>query len=877
MRKILMLSGVVCTQMSLVSLQAFAEQPFSFDRAPGQLPKNVVPSAYRIDIATDLDRLTLTGDEAIDVDMRDAIDTITLNQAGLKLAHATLEDGAVAAISQDEATQTATLRFPNTISKGRHTLHIAYTGPIPETPNGIYYDDYKNIAGASKRMLVTQFEVADARRMFPGWDEPAFKATFQLSVTLKNDLKVVSNMPIASSAPAAPGLKHVVFGNTPRMSTYLLAMIAGDMAAIHNRSANVDIGVSAPAGAESRGDYALHVASEILPYYNQYFGVPYPLPKLDLIAIPGNYAAGAMENWGAITFIDSTLLFDTAKSSPSTRETVYLDVAHEMAHQWSGDLVTMGWWDNIWLNEGFATWMEVKATDHFNPTWDVWPRQHQAREEAMTTDAQPTTHPIQQVIHDISEAETAFDDISYQKGEQVIRMVEDWIGPDVFRSGMRAYMKAHAYGNATSADLWAALGQAAHKDVASVASTFTEQPGIPLVHVARSCDGSAGQLMLKQDRFTIHDPHPAALSWQIPVSIGTPGGAVQHIMLGKQPVTVKIADCAAPQKANVGEAGYYRVSYDAASLAALKNSFTTWAPVDRANLLGDQYALFRGKRSGLSDYLDLLPALAGEQDIAVWEDTIQHLASLDHLTAGSAVQGPFRSFARKLLNPEMNRLGWTPKRAESFLDALLRPEMISLLGRLGDPAVTKQASALFAQSVKEPASLAPDLRAPVLAIVGRHADQATWNTLRQLGEKAPSTEEKLSYFNAMAMAQDPALIQANVAFSTSGAIPNGRIVRFLYRMAESGDNPELIWNDILKAKAMLTPRLSPSNRSMLLPAAASGSSDPAIADALLAEPDSKDSIGGRLEAAKIADSIRAAAELKQRAEPALQAWLNQHA
>ena len=876
MRKILMLTSVLCTQMGVACVQASAEQPFSFDHAPGQLPKTVVPSAYRIDIATDLEKLALTGDETIDIDVREATNSITLNQAGLKLAHATLDDGASAAITQDDAAQTATLHFENSISKGRHTLRIAYTGPIPETPNGIYYDDYKNIAGAPKRMLVTQFEVADARRMFPGWDEPAFKAIFKLSVTLKNDLAVVSNMPVASSTPAAPGLKHVVFGDTPRMSTYLLALIAGDMAAIHNRSANADIGVWAPTGAQSQGDYALHVASEILPYYNEYFGVAYPLPKLDLVAIPGNYAAGAMENWGAITFIDSTLLFDTAKSSPSTRETVYLDVAHEMAHQWSGDLVTMGWWDNIWLNEGFATWMEVKATDHFNPTWEVWPRQHQAREEAMTTDAQPTTHPIQQVIHDISEAETAFDNISYQKGEQVIRMVEDWIGPDVFRDGMRAYMKAHAYGNATSADLWASLGKAADKDVAAVARTFTEQPGIPLVHVARSCSGDSGSLTLTQDRFTIHDPHPAKLSWQVPVSVGAPGGPVQRVMLGAEPATVKITDCTAPQKANIGEAGYYRSQYDAASLAALKSGFTRLAPTDRANLLGDQYALFRGNRADLSDYLHFLPALSGEQDIAVWEDTIQHLASLDHLTAGSPVQASFRSFARKLLKPEMERLGWTPKAGESFLDALLRPELISLLGRLGDPEVTRQAASLFEESSAHPGSLAPSLRAPVLGIVGRQADQATWDKLRQLGEHAPSTEEKLSYFNAMGMAQDPALIRANVAFSTSGAIPNGRIVRFLYRIAENSDHPEIVWNSIVAAKPTIVPRLSPGNLTMLLPAAASGSSDPSIADALLADPGSRASIGARLEASKIADAIRASAELKQRAQPALETWLGRH-
>ena len=503
--------------------------------------------------------------------LRSPTATVTMNQAGLTLTKATLEDGTAATIAPDEKAQAVTLTFPHAIAAGAHTLTIAYTGPIPNTPNGIYYDDYKTPSGAAKRMLVTQFEVADARRMFPGWDEPAFKATFQLSVTLPKDLAVVSNMPIATSTPVGASDKHVVFATTPRMSTYLLALIAGDMAAIHGSAGGTQMSVWAPTGEEDQGTYALSVEKNVLPFYNAYFGIPYPLPKLDMIAIPGNYEAGAMENWGAITYIDDSLLFDPKTSSPRTRETIHLDVAHEMAHQWSGDLVTMGWWDNIWLNEGFATWMENKATDHFNPTWQIWPREHHAREGAMAVDAVPTTHPIQQVIKDESQANSAFDQISYQKGEQIIRMVEDWISPETFRDGMRRYMKAHQYGNTTSADLWAALGAASHRDVARVAAGFTEQPGIPLVHVARVCDGKVGTLRLTQDRFTIHDPHPKAETWIIPISLGAPGAPTQHVLLTADPLTLpdKAACGDAPIKANLGEDGYYRVQYDAASLKAL--------------------------------------------------------------------------------------------------------------------------------------------------------------------------------------------------------------------------------------------------------------------------------------------------------------------
>jgi len=870
LRHTLLASSILCG----IAASAMAEAPFAFDRTPGQLPKEVVPQAYRIDVATDLDHLTLAGSEAIDIDVRKAVDSITLNQAGLALSKASLEDGTVASITQDEKAQTATLHFASPVKPGRHTLSITYTGPIPNTPNGIYYDDYKTESGASKRMLVTQFEVADARRMFPGWDEPAFKATFQLSVTIPEALQPVSNMPVVSTKPAGPGLKHVEFATSPRMSTYLLAVVAGDLSAIHDKAGSTDIALWAPTGTQQNGAYALSAEKQILPYYNAYFGVPYPLPKLDLIAIPGNYAAGAMENWGAITFIDNTLLFDPGQSSPSTKETVFLDVAHEMAHQWSGDLVTMGWWDNIWLNEGFATWMEDKATDHFNPTWEIWPRQHEAREGAMGQDAQPTTHAIQQVIHDTTEANSAFDQISYQKGEQVIRMVEDWIGPDAFRDGMRAYMKAHAYHNATSADLWAALGKAAGRDVAGVATTFTEQPGIPLVHVSRSCDGGRGQITLTQDRFTIHDPHPKAETWKIPVTIGVPGAAPAHVLLGAGPAVLPLASCGAAAKANLGEDGYYRTQYDDASLRALAPIFGTFEAADRANLLGDQFALFVANRAPLADWLNLLPGLAQEKNIAVWDDTLVHLHRLYDTLSGSALRDKFDTYAVRLIKPEFGRLGWDAKPGESFLDSLLRPDLIAALGRYGDQDVVAEAGRRFQAFLKDPAALAPALREPVLDIVGHHADQATYDSLKALGVKATSTEEKLRYFSAMASASDPALIKQTVAFADAGEVPNGRVAIFLSSASRTSGSPDLLYSLVVPQEAQLSKRIPSDGFSpSVLMAAATGSSDPATAQSLLAAKSSSASAGSRIWAARVAGMIETAAELRTRAQPALAEFL----
>jgi aminopeptidase N len=852
---------------------ALAEAPFDFDHTPGKLPKSVVPQLYTIDIVPDLKALTLAGHETIAVDVRQASTVMTVNQAGLTLAKATLEDGSQAAISQDERAQTATLRFDHAVPAGAHVLTIDYTGPIPNSPAGLYYDDYKTPSGAAKRMLVTQFEVADARRMFPGWDEPAFKARFKLSAVLPSHFAAVSNMPIVATVPAGAGLNRVQFATTPRMSTYLLALIAGEMSAVRDTVRKTGIAVWAPTGEQDQGRYALSVERNVLPYYSSYFGFDYPLPKLDMIAIPGNYEAGAMENWGAITYIDDALLFDDRNSAAYTREGIHVDVAHEMAHQWSGDLVTMAWWDNIWLNEGFATWMEFKATDHFNPSWQVWPRQHEAREEAMAQDALPTTHPIQQPIRDESEANAAFDDISYQKGEQIIRMVEDWIGPDVFRAGMRAYMKAHAYSNATSADLWAALSAASSKNVAAVAAGFTEQPGIPLVHVTRRCVKGKATLTLSEDRFAIHDPKAKKLIWTIPVSLGAAAGPVTHSLLGAAPVTLPIESCGAVQKANLGEDGYYRVQYDAASLQPLVAHFAEFGPADRANLLGDEFALFLAGREPLSAYLDMLPALKGETNIAVWDDTLDHLSELDRLMRGSPARAAFRAFARALVQPEFARLGWDAKPGESFLDALLRPRLIGALGEFDDPEVTAEARRRFDAFLAHPASLAANLREPVLLIVGHHADQATYDTLRRLGVQAPGTEEKLRFFSAMAAAQDPKLIAQTMQFAASGAIPNGRIPMVINTAAMMSDNPDAVWQDVQPVQADIRKHLTEDGQSFLLPAAAASSGSAVVARALVSDPASHASIGAKIAAARVADAINTRAQLQQRAAPAMAAWL----
>ncbi|MCW2267045.1 aminopeptidase N [Gluconobacter cerinus] len=860
------------------AMVAHAEGTFSFQQTPGQLPKTVVPASYAIDLETDPEHLTLKGQETIDVTVLTDTQDIVLNQAGLKLSGAVLDGTQHATITQDDAAETATLHFSQPVPKGPHTLSIDYTGPILKTPNGLYINDYTSATGQARRMLVTQFEVADGRRMFPGWDEPAFKASFQLNVTLPFDDVAVSNMPIIGTTQQDTKTKRVSFAPTPRMSSYLLALVAGDMGAVHGEADGTPLSVYALAGLEEQGRYALESAQRILPYYNSYFGVKYPLPKMDMLAIPGNYQAGAMENWGALTYIDNVLLFDPKNSTPKTRELIHEVVAHEMAHQWSGDLVTMGWWNNIWLNEGFASWMEIKVTDKLNPQWDIWPRQHETREETMGIDALSTTHPIQQTIHNVSEANSAFDSISYGKGELVIRMLEGWLGEDKFRDGMRAYMKAHAFGNATSQDLWNALSSTSGEDVAKVARSFTEQPGIPQVNVTSFCQNDQATYTLTQSRFTIHDPQAQPLTWSVPVVAGGPGLPTKTLVLGTEPVTITAPRCDTAFKLNLGESGYYRVSYDKNALGALATSLSKFAPVDRANLLGDQYALFRSGQAKLGSYLDLVDTLtaAHENDIAVLEEIISRLETIDQYEIGNADRDDFQTYARSRLAPVLARLGWDEKPHENVLDTMLRPSVISALGTFNDPQVIAEAKRRFALWKANPASLRPDLVGAVTTIAMKTADGQTYDFMADKVRTTQATELKLRYFAALASATNPDLIRKNVALAYSGAIPNGRIARSLAVIAASSENPDLVWQLVKEHEADIRTHLAPWSQDDFLASIAAHSNNPQVLEALQNDPWSTKTAGAKIATAKAVNTINARQDAIKATQEQIHDWLATH-
>ncbi len=778
-----------------------AEKPFEFSATPGKLPKEVIPLEYCVRIVPDIDRFTFTGTETVKLSVRSPVRQLVLNTLDLKITDASLDSKALpdSAITIDKKNELLTLALPSDVATGDHTLALSFSGKINQQGQGLFYMPYQEQgSGAKKVMLGTQFEATDARRFFPCWDEPVFRAHFQLTTVVPENWLAVSNMPIESEK-AATGGKEVRFAATPPMSSYLNVFVAGELDLIESRSGPTQLRVIATKGKAEMGRYALEATAQILKYYNDYFGVPYPFPKLDQIALPGGFG-GAMENWGGITYFESALLFDPKNSSAETKQNIYEVLAHEMAHQWFGDLVTMAWWDNLWLNEGFASWMGTKCSAHFNPQWEVWLRRNLprdptrrvgiAKEQAMEGDARSTTHPIQQPIATEAEANSAFDDITYKKGQSFLRMLESFLGEDVFREGIRQYIAKHKYSNSTTADLWDALSEASKKPVGEIAAGWTEQPGFPVVKVKREEDG---KVSLKQERFTVNFKNAAPLEWKIPLTYLIVGGVPGTLLMtGK---TDKLQNIPADRalKLNVNGAGNYRVEYDESSWNLLLQALPNLGVEDRVNLLSDAWALVQANRAPVSLYFGLVAKLPASTELAEREQLINVLDFVNQLLIGSPEREKFQSYARSLLRPTFETLGWEPKAGEPPSAGNLRASLVTALGDFDDQEIIAGCRERFAKYLTGPHSLAPDLRPAVFAIVGRYADDKTWNQLHELGLKTTSVEETQNYYNALAGAIDSKLVKRTLPIALTDELPTSRAIFLVSKVAHDSDHPDMAW------------------------------------------------------------------------------------
>ena len=789
-------------ELAIMSSAPASEKPFSFKDTSGKLPKEVVPTDYSVRIIPDIDKLTFAGTETVKLDVRSRVRQLVLNALELKIEAASIDGKELpaSAIKIDEKNDLLALALPSELATGEHTLTLRFTGKINEQGQGLFYMRYQEQgSGARKTMLGSQFEATDARRFFPCWDEPVFRARFQLTAVVPENWLGVSNMPIENEKKIAGG-KEVRFAATPRMSSYLNVFVAGELDFIESRSGPTQFRVITTKGKAEMGRYALEATAQILQYYNDYFGVAYPLPKLDQIAMPGGFG-GAMENWGGITYYESKLLFDPKSSSAETKQDIYEVLAHETAHQWFGDLVTMAWWDNLWLNEGFASWMGSKCTAHFNPQWEVWLRREFprdptrrvgiAKEAAMESDARSTTHPIQQPVATEAEANGAFDDITYKKGQSFLRMLESFLGEDVFREGIRRYMAAHMYSNTTTADLWNALSETSGKAVAEITAGWTEQPGFPVVKVKREQDGS---ISLTQERFTVNFKNAPPLEWKIPLTHAVVGGVPETLLMTGKSDSVHDVPQSRALKLNLNGAGNYRVEYDQPSWELLVGAFKNLGVEDRVNLLSDTWALVQANRAPISLYFELVEKLPASTELAEREQIIHVLDFVNRLLSGSSEQQKFQGYARSLLRPGFDAIGWETKPNEQAAVENLRASLITALGKLDDPKVVANCREHFKAFLANPESLAPDLRPAVFSVVGHYANEATWNELHQLGLKTTSIEEKQNYYDALAGAMDPKLVKKTLPIALTDELSTSRAVYLVSRIARESGHPDIAWD-----------------------------------------------------------------------------------
>jgi aminopeptidase N len=844
-----------------------------------QLPRTARPTHYALSITPDAKAARFDARVTISIELLTASSSLTLNAAELSFTRAQLlpagGKGAPldARVTLDAKNETATFSFEQPLAKGNYRLQLDYSGKIGTQAEGLFSLDYDSAEG-KQRALYTQFENSAARRMIPSWDEPGYKATFALEATVPAHDMAVSNMPIVTTTPLADGRQRVTFAQSPKMSTYLLFFGLGQFERATTMVDGTELGVITKKGVLAQAKFALDASAAVLREYNAYFGVRYPLPKLDNIAAPGrSNFFGAMENWGAILTFEYTMLLDPATSTQGDKQGAFTVAAHEMAHQWFGDLVTMDWWDELWLNEGFASWMEGRTTARLHPEWKSSIDAVGVRENAMGADSIATSHPVVQHVATVEQASQAFDSITYSKGQAVIGMLENYVGEKAWRSGVRAYMKAHAYGSTRSDDLWREVEKAAGKPITDIAHDFTLQAGVPLIRV-ESVDCVAGKsvVALTQGQFSRDQPDKKPLAWRVPVSVqlGVDGPVVRTLVTGGK-AKVRLPGCG-PVLVNAGQSGYYRTVYAPKAFAALAGQFARLAPIDQLGLLTDSWALGFAGLQPLSDFLDLAAATPLSAQPGVWSNITGAFGTIHaHYEADPARQQRFARFAIGRLAPLMNQLGWIARAGEAETVAPLRQQLIGALSDLGDVATIAEARRRFALRDSDPSALPPALRKIVTGVVARAADESTWNALRSSAQEEKSAMTKNRLYTLLAISKDEALAKRALALALTEepglTISPGMIG------AVSGAHPDLAFDFALSNMDKVNGLVEANARASFIPQLGAGSADPAMIEKIKAYASANLAPGSR----RGADSavVRINYRIKVRAErlPEIDAWL----
>jgi puromycin-sensitive aminopeptidase len=714
---------------------------------PYRLPRTVTPTRYDLRLEPDLASATFIGDVAIEVSVHEPVEEIVVNAAELIVHEAVLEgrigNRIAGEVVLEPMTERCRLRFA--AAAGDWTLKMKFAGTLNDKLRGFYRSKYTAASGEERWLAATQFEATDARRAFPCWDEPAFKAVFASTLVIDPALQAASNTTVAEEH-IENGRKVVRFRRTIPMSTYLVAFIVGDLeATAPTMIGETVLRVLHTPGKGRLTKFGQEIGAASLAFFEEYYGRKYPGDKLDLIAVP-DFAAGAMENLGAITFRETALLVDEAAATHAERERVADVVAHENAHMWFGDLVTMAWWNGLWLNEAFATFMQMLAVDAWKPEWDRWTTFGVYRAAALAVDGLRSTRPIEFPVAAPKDADAMFDVLTYEKGASVLRMLEQYIGPEVFRAGVRLYLDRHAFGNTETTDLWRALGEAAKLPIPEVMDGWVFHPGYPLIDAR--LDG--GRLVLEQRRFSYLPPEESAAGqqWRAPVQVRvhTPKGPrTERVLLTDATATMALPTDAGAVVVNDGGHGFYRVRYSQELLRRLLDDLPALSAIERFNLVNDAWAAVLAGLTPLAEFLDLTARFRGERDKNVWSVLIGSFQYLNRIVE-DADRPRLAALVRDRLGPAFADLGWTPRDGDSELTRQLRGELIRTLGTLGDDAAVQSKAVECYRAAAVDANVLAAV-VPVLAHVG---DETRYAEFEGRFKTATTPQEEQRFLLALA-------------------------------------------------------------------------------------------------------------------------------
>ena len=743
---------------------------------PYRLKKQIQPVLYDLTIEPDLKKFIFTAFETLEFDLLVATESLTLHAVDLKIktaavTHRSLGKASLktSRIEYDAKFETVTFYFKGRLSPGKgFRLDLEFGGELNDQMHGFYRTSYL-VKGKKFWGAATQFEATDARRAFVCADEPDAKARFRAALVVPKNLTALSNMPVVKTSAVAPGKKKISYAVTPVMSTYLLCFVVADLESVGTKDERgVPIRVWTTPGKKEQGKFALDVAKHALSYFAEWFAIPYALPKLDMVALP-DFASGAMENWGLVTYRETALLVDEKNSSASAKQRVAEVIDHELAHQWFGNLVTMEWWTDLWLNEGFASYMGPKAVDDRFPEWKLW-EQYVATEfmAALHDDSLRNSHPIEIPVKNPQEIREIFDHITYNKGSAVNRMLEHFLGEDKFRAGLRKYLKRYSYKNAKTVDLWKALEEVSRQPVRKIMAGFTKQEGYPAISAALGKQG----LEIEQRRFIFDGGADSKkLSWKVPLTLGVEGSAPRSLLLSGKSLHIPSVRESGFLKLNPGQTGFYRVRYSPELLDRLRLAIREGrlSDTDSLGILDDAFSFVRSGDLRAQDVLEMLPDFRDRKNFNLWLTVGGILGSVENLLGPEEAAGAFHVFCRGLYSDVWARSSWEPKNDDTHSDVLLRSLVIGRLGHVGETDVVEEACRRFEAFVSG-SDLDPNLRSAVFGIAAEHGDAGTWKDLRVLYQKTDHQEEKVRLLRAFTRFRESKIVREILSFSLSGQV-----------------------------------------------------------------------------------------------------------